>query len=182
MSGMRFSTLPIRKGAVSATTLALVVFFWTAVAALFDADCLFEYLPRLGFGAVAIGTVLVFASWRPKAAAASAIFLGLWLAVLYPIRWNHLKSFYIDSHSLREGMPMDEVRQVMSSYLEVGRNYTPSGNIPPGIFGATMLGVPESKDEHDSRVLFIPSEADCADWCVVYPEGGVVKSVAIHPD
>jgi hypothetical protein len=162
--------------------LALVVAFWTLVAVVFDQQCLFEYLPRLIFGAVAIATVLVFASWWPKAAAASAIFLGLWLAALYPIRWNHLKSFYIDSHSLRKGMPMDEVRQVMSPYLEVGRNYTPPGNIPPGIFGATMGGVPESQDEHESRVLFIPSEADCADWCVVYPENGVVKRVTIDPD
>jgi hypothetical protein len=180
---MKNLKLQMRKGAVTATTtLALVVVFWMAVAALFDAGCLFEYLPRLGFGVVAIGTVLILASWRPKAAAASAIFLGLWLAVLYPIRWNNLKSFYIDSHSLRKGMSMDEVRRVMSQYLEVRRNYTPSGDIPSGIFGATMLGVSESQDEHDSRVLFIPSEAECADWCVVYPEGGVVKSVAIHPD
>jgi hypothetical protein len=167
---------------VSAIALAAVVVFWTAVAAFFDADCLFEYLPRIGFGVVAITTVLVFAAWWPKAAAGSAIFLALWLAVLSPIRWNHLKSFYIDSHSLRKGMSMHEVRQVMSPYLEVGRNYTPSGDIPPGIFGATMLGVDETQNEHESRVLFIPSEAFSADWCVVYPEDGIVKSVAIHPD
>jgi hypothetical protein len=92
-----------RKIRGSAIALELVVAFWTLTAVVFDEQCLFEYLPRLGFGAVAIGTVLVFASWWPKAAAASAIFLGFWLAALYPIRWNNLKSFYIDSHSLRRG-------------------------------------------------------------------------------
>jgi hypothetical protein len=167
---------------VSAISLAALVIFWTAVAAIFDAGCLFEYLPRMLFGAVALGTVLLFAACRPKAAIAATIFLGIWLVVLYPIRWNHLKSFYIDSHSLCKGMRMDEVRRIMSPYLEVGHNFTPSGEIPAGIFGATMLGASESQQEHESRILFIPSEEYAADWCVVYPDNGIVNSVTIHPD
>lgn len=170
------------KSIVSATLLALLVVFWTTVAALFDAVCGFEYLPRLAFGVVAIATVLVFAWWWPKAAVGSAVFLGLWLVALSPVRWNHLKSFYIDSHSLRQGMPMEEVRRIMSPYIEVGRNDTPSPDIPPGIFGATMVGASESEQEHEARVLFIPSEVDYADWCVVYPEMGVVKRITIDPD
>jgi hypothetical protein len=159
-----------------------VVVFWTALAAIFDAGCLFEYLPRMLFGAVALGTVLVFAAFRPKSAVTSAVFLGIWLVALYPIRWNHLKSFYTDSHSLCRGMHMDEVRQIMAPYLEVDRNFTPSGEVSAGIFGATMLGVSESQQEHESRILFIPSEEYSADWCVVYPENGIVNSVTIHPD
>jgi hypothetical protein len=162
--------------------LALVVAFWTAVSVFFDAGCVFVYIPRLLFGAVAVGTILIFAFWRPKLAVVSALFLGMLLAVLSPIRWNDLKSFYIDSYSLREGMRMDEVRKTMSPYLEVGRNFTPSGEMPAGIFGATMLGVSESQQEHESRVLFIPSEEFAADWCVVYPENGIVNRVTIHPD
>jgi hypothetical protein len=128
--------------------------------------------------------MLLFTWSRPKAAVAFSLFVVVWLTVLYPIRWDHLKSFYIDAHSLRAGMSMEEVRQVMSPYVEVGRNYNPSDStIPQGIFGATMMGAPtESRSEHDSRVLFIPSEEYAADWCVVYPKGGVVESVTIHPD
>ena len=167
---------------VSAIGLASVVIFWTALAAIFDAGCLFEYLPRMLFGAVALGTVLLFAACRPKAAVASAVFLGIWVVALYPIRWNQLKSFYIDSHSLCKGMPMGEVRRIMSPYLEVGSNFTPSGDIPAGVFRATMLGVSEGQQERESRILFIPSEEFSADWCVVYPENGIVKTVTIHPD
>jgi hypothetical protein len=172
----------MRRNKLVGGLLIFVVVFWTLVALLFDQQCFFEYLPRIVFGAFAIATVLIFAWAWPKAAVGSAIFLAIWLAALYPIRWNLLKSFYIDSHSLREGMGVEEVRRVMSPYVEVGRDYIPSGDIPPGIFGASMLGVSENKSEYESRILFIPSEDFAADWCVVYPENGIVKRVSIHPD
>lgn len=166
----------------AAILLTSLVFFWTFVAAVFDAGCLFEYFPRVLLGAVAIASVLAFLPFWPKAALGSAIFLTLWLTVLFPIRWNILKSFYIDSHSLHAGMSMEEVRRVMHPYLEVGSNYAPSGDMPAGIFSAYMGGVSESDDEHESRILFIPSEEYAADWCVVYPKDGVVSEVTIHPD
>ncbi|MEM9659027.1 MAG: hypothetical protein AAF961_11760, partial [Planctomycetota bacterium] len=159
----------------SATCLTALVVFWAALAAIFDADCLFEYLPRVLFGVVAAATLLVFAAWQPRAAVASAIFICAWLLVLSPIRWNHLKAFYIDSHSLQEGMRMDGVRRIMASYVEVGNEFSPQGEVPLGIFRATMAGVSESQQEHESRILFIPSEEYYADWCVVYPENGIVK-------
>jgi hypothetical protein len=170
------------KRIASGTGLVLVVSFWTMIAFVFDEQCVFEYLPRMVLGAVASATVLIFAWVWPKAAVGLAIFLAIWLAALSPIRGNHLKSFFIDSHSLREGMTVEEVRRVMSPYVEVGRKNVLSEDTPPGIFGATMLGVSENEAEHESRILFIPSEDFAADWCVVYPRDGVVTKVTIHPD
>ena len=98
----------------------------------------------------------------------------VWLLVLPSLRWSTLKSFYIDCARLQPGMTLTEARQVMTPYMEVDH--------ASDIFSAYIPGVQETPVEHSTRLLFIPTEADSADWCVVYPEAQRVKAVVISPD
>jgi hypothetical protein len=160
-------------------TMTLIV---VLLATLFDAACGFEYIPRLPAAIFLSVMVLPFALKSRLAAFICSATIFVWILGLSPVRWDHLKSFYVDAHSLQPGMTLAEVRTRMSPYLEVGKSYIPGADVPAGIFGAHMLGAPETQAEHVSRILFIPSEEYMADWCVVYPKDGIVARVEIHPD
>ena len=100
--------------------------------------------------------------------------LLVWLLVLPSVRWNPLKSFYIDCANIQRGMSLVAARQVMAPYVEVDST--------TDVFSAYMPEVAETPAEHNTRILFIPTESDAADWCVVYPEEQRVKAVVISPD
>jgi len=90
--------------------------------------------------------------------------------------------FYRTCKSIGTGSTIEEARDAMKGYLEVGRTWQPPAQLPAGIFGATVQGVGESRVEHESRILFIPDGKNLADWCLVYPERGRVARVEVSPD
>ena len=140
-----------------------------------DVNNLFVYLPRWLIYLVACALLLPFAPgkyWLLKTAL-TGIWL-MWLLLLPSMRWNTLKSFYIDCANIQQGMTLSEARQRMAPYVET--------DAATGVFAADMPEVRETSAEHSTRILFIPTEVDQADWCVVYPEGQQVKAVVISPD
>lgn len=162
----------------SAIVLGLFLLGWTGSLVLLtglDVNNLFVYLPRwlLYLGACAL--VLPFVPgkyWQIKTGLTGILLV--WLLILPSVRWNTLKSFYIDCSNIRHGMTLTEARQVMAPYVEVDRS--------TGVYSAYMPGVDETPTEHSTRILFIPTKADSADWCVIYPEEQQVKAVVISPD
>lgn len=86
-----------------------------------------------------------------------AVFLGLllaWIAILPYVRWDRVKSFFIDAHRLRVGMTTTQVRTIMEPYLEF---------------------------EYDDSIKFKPSEGG-GDICIVYLEDGRVVRIKIEVD
>lgn len=100
------------------------------------------------------------------------LFVVCLLVVLPRTRSSELKGFYVDSRSLKPGMTMVQVDEIMAKY-----DKNPSSPLS----GAHMVGVPESETEHESRILYIHRDYP-ANWCVVYPKDGFVQRVVIHPD
>lgn len=140
-----------------------------------DVNTLFVYLPRLVLYLGVCVVILPFVRgkyWRIKISLAGVLLA--WLLILPSVRWNTLKSFYIDCAQLRPGMTLAAARQVMAPYVEADR--------PTGIYTAYLPGVTETPEEHNTRLIFIPTGPDSADWCVVYPEGKQIKAVVISPD
>jgi len=90
-----------------------------------------------------------------------------------PVRWNLLKSFYLDCKALEPGISFADALARMSAY---------NGSPPEWMAGAAMVGVRESSAEHSERVIIIPSPAHSADWCILYPEREQLARVEIHPD
>lgn len=93
--------------------------------------------------------------------------LALWLVVLPFIRWNVVKSFYIDCNGITPGASVEEVKRMMSGYRLQRES---PGN--PG--GSSALDAP--------HLTFHPSVDRSSDWCVVYTVSGLVESVEILPD
>jgi hypothetical protein len=158
--------------------LGLFLLSWTgslAVLTWLDVNSFFLYLPRGLFYLGACALVFPFVPgkyWRVKICLAGALLA--WLLLLPSMRWTSLKSFYIDCSIIKPGMTVDDARAVMTPYVEVDSTND--------VYSAYMPGVAETPVEHNTRILFIPTEADSADWCVVYPEEQKVKAVVISPD
>ncbi|HSD83123.1 MAG TPA: hypothetical protein VLG46_04665, partial [Anaerolineae bacterium] len=101
---------------------ALFLLGWTSSLILLtglDQDNLFVYLPRwlLYLGACAL--VLPFVPgkyWQIKIGLTGILLV--WLLVLPSVRWNTLKSFYIDCANIQRGMSLAEARKVMAPYVE----------------------------------------------------------------
>lgn len=158
--------------------LALFLLSWTGSLILLtglDVNNLFVYLPRWLFYLGACALVLPFMPgkyWQIKIGLTGILLV--WLLVLPSVRWNTLKSFYIDCANIQRGMALAQARQMMAPYVEVER--------PTDVYSAYLPGVMETSEEHSTRLVFIPTEADSADWCVVYPEEHHVKAVVSSPD
>jgi hypothetical protein len=158
--------------------LALFLLIWSGSLlwlTWLDVSGFFLYLPRwlLYLVACALLFPLVPGRYWPIKTGLTAILL-VWLLLLPSIRWNTLKSFYIDCANIQRGMTIAAARQVMAPYVEADRS--------TDIYTAYMPGVTETPEEHNTRLIFIPTEADSADWCVVYPEVEKVRAVVISPD
>jgi hypothetical protein len=114
--------------------------------------------------------------------------LGLLFLVGYPLLYGSFPEyfghyrFYTTCKSLRPGMKLDEARVAMAPFLEVGRTWQPSDELPAGLMTATAMDVAETAAEHNSRILFIPDARNFADWCIIYPSGGKVVRVDFSPD
>ena len=151
---------------ISVVLLALVVFF-------LDRSVFFVYIPRWLF---VIPLLLLLPTRVNKTywARFVAVFaLCILPFVLAPVRWNLLKSFYLDCERLEVGMPFVDALDAMSIY---------ESNHADWIDGARMWGISETDAEHQTRRVVIPSRAHSADWCVLYPEDGRLARVVAHPD
>jgi hypothetical protein len=162
----------------SLMVVGIFLLVWISSLALMtwlDANNFFLYLPRAALYVGVCVLLLPFVRgryWRIKAGLAGVLLA--WLLILPSVRWNMLKSFYIDRARLRPGMTVTAARQVMAPYVEIER--------PTDTYTAYMPGVAETPEEHNSRLIFIPEETASADWCVVYPDNGQVKAAVISPD
>jgi hypothetical protein len=133
------------------------------------------YLPRWLLYLAACALVLLFVPgkhWQIKLGLTGILLV--WLLILPSLRWNTLKSFYIDCANIQRGMTLTEARKVMAPYVEADNT--------TGVFSAYLPEAPETPAEHNTRILFIPTAAETAEWCVVYPEEEKVKAVVISPD
>ena len=139
-----------------------------------DNQMLFAYMPYW-MALVACAVILIplvpKGPWMVKTAAL-ALFAVWLLAVLPQSRSSELKGFYVDAWSLKRGMSIAQVDEIMGKYLK-----NPAGPLS----GAHMAGIAESTAEHDARILYTHKDHP-ADWCVVYPQDGIVQRVVIHPD
>ena len=139
-----------------------------------DNQMLFAYMPSwMAFAACAV-ILIPLVPKGPWIAKTAALFLfAVWLlAVLPKSRSSELKGFYVDAWSLKRGMSIAQVDEIMAKYVK-----NPSGPLS----GAHMVGIAESMAEHDARILYTHKDHP-ADWCVVYPQNGIVHRVVIHPD
>lgn len=139
-----------------------------------DEQMLFAYMP---YWAALAACLVVLAPFVPRGpwivkSVALALFAAWLLLYLPNVRSSGLKSFYVDAWSLKPGMTMAVVDEIMKGYTK-----NPAGPLS----GAHMVGVQESDVEHDARILYVHEDYP-ADWCVVYPKDGVVRRVVIHPD
>ena len=103
--------------------------------------------------------------------------------VLLPTHVGPLRTFYSRCLSIRPGTSVADARDRMRSYLEVGRTWSPPSSYPPGFFGADVANVPESPQQHSSRIIFIPDHDHPADWCLLYPDDSArIVRVELSPD
>ncbi len=128
----------------------------------------FLYVPYWLLAAVvaapALGS-LAFSFSRARAGLV-VILLGWMLALPY-LRWNNVKSFFIDCQRIEVGMSVPEAKALMSSYrLQIETN------------GKTRI---EQRLERP-HITFHPSLDRSADWCVVYKEEGRVVEVDAVPN
>lgn len=155
---------------------AFFLLLGTACYALYSLDkqMLFAYMPYW-LALVACAAVLIplvpKGPWMVKTATL-ALFTVWLLTVLPKSRSSELKGFYVDAWSLDSGMSIAQVDEIMAKYLK-----NPAGPLS----GAHMVGIAESTAEHDARILYTHKD-HLADWCVVYPQDGIVQRVVIHPD
>jgi hypothetical protein len=139
-----------------------------------DREVLFVYLPRW-FLALPI-FLFMFPSrvnstyWARAAVCVLLIALPFMLS---PVRWNLLKSFYLDCLALDPGMEFSAALEKMNAYHQ---------GAPSWGIGARVLGVEESATERDKRLVIIPSPDYDADWCMLYREDERLARVEISPD
>lgn len=138
-----------------------------------DAGCFFEigtplrWLVAAGYLAFAWPLLL---NLRGRVVAGVAM---LWmLGILPQVRWNHVKSFYVDARRLETGMGEADVREIMAPYLEVGRTYQPTAEeqeswMPPHPSGG---------------MLFIHSPQGWTDHCEVELDQGRALLIHIEKD
>lgn len=139
-----------------------------------DKQMLFAYMPywlALAACAVILVPLVPKGPWIIKTAA--LCLFAVWLVAILPkSRSSELKGFYVDAWSLQRGMSIAQADETMAKYVK-----NPAGPLS----GAHMVGIAESGDEHDARILYAHKDHP-ADWCVVYPKNGIVQRVVIHPD
>lgn len=139
-----------------------------------DRQMLFAYMPywiALLACAIVLLPLIPKGPWILKTIA--LISFAFWLLVILPrTRSSELKGFYADAWSLKPGMSIAQVDEIMARYEK---------NPSSPLSGAHLVGVTESTAEHDSRILYVHKDHP-ADWCVVYPKGETVQRVVIHPD
>lgn len=87
--------------------------------------------------------------------------------VLPSVRWNSVKSFYINCKSIRRNSPLSEVHEKMKPYY-LQRDHR----------SETSTG--ESFER--AHLTYHPSIDHSADWCVVYTRAGRVLEVDVVPD
>lgn len=139
-----------------------------------DKQMLFAYMPYwlvLVVCAAILTPLIPKGPWILKTAALTLFAIWL-LAILPKSRSTELKGFYVDAWSLKRGMSVTQAEGIMAKYVK-----NPSGPLS----GASMVGITESMEEHDARILYTHKDHP-ADWCVVYPKDGIVQRVVIHPD
>src|SRR5258706_6315102 len=143
-----------RKTRTTDVVFALLALALACFCGFLDSQVLFEYIPNwLAAIAVVIllGPVLAWRFSLPKLAVLSLLLA--WLFVVLPqVRWNMLKGFYVDCHSIRPGSSTESAQRVMSKYL--GPRLGPAG-----------------------QFVFTPSQQLDADWCLVETTGSVVARV-----
>jgi hypothetical protein len=89
------------------------------------------------------------------------------------VRWNYVKSFYVDARRLEPGMREEEVREIMAPYLEVGRTYQPTAQ-------EREWWMPPRPSE---GMLFVHSPEGWTDHCEVELDGkGKAREIHIEKD
>jgi len=133
-----------------------------------DRHVAFVYMPRW---IPAIPVVLFLFPTRVDSSywLRAAVVVGLALApfALGPVRWNTLKSFYVDCATIEPGTALSEVQRRMQAY-HLQRSAT----------GDSTAANPLERP----HLTYHPDEFHSADWCVVTTEGTQVAGVFIFPD
>ena len=139
-----------------------------------DEQMLFAYMPYWLALMVCAAILVPLVPKGPWVIKTTALCLfAVWLLAILPkSRSSELKGFYVDAWSLQRGMSIAQADEIMAKYAK-----NPLGPLS----GAHMVGIVESKGEHDARILYTHKDHP-ADWCVVYPQDGIVQRVVIHPD
>ncbi len=162
--------------------LALAI--WFALSILLVLDVGFAVSVYLQFLAiytafwVLMGALLLVGSPRRE----KLLILGLLVLVLFSIRfvdWNSRKPFLKDFYRVREGMTVEQVEQIMGSYM--------GGTCCP----AHPLGLPDGKQTAETEELAVPDRAvyrhtnegwGNSDWGEITFEKGQVVKIEFLPD
>ena len=164
----------MKTGTKRSTAFLLLLGAACSVLYGLDEQMLFAYMPywlALMVCAAILVPLVPKGPWVIKTAAL-CLFAFWLLAILSKSRSSELKGFYVDAWSLKRGMSIAQVDEIMGKYLK-----NPAGPLS----GAHMVGIAESAAEHDARILYTHKDHP-ADWCVVYPQDGIVQRVVLHPD
>lgn len=143
-----------------------------------DAAAVFEYVPYLPVLALCILFLLSPARASTFHFNVFVVFVT-WLLILPGARTSSLKGFFIDCRRVGPGMSVNEARDILRPYLEVGPQYP---RHPSEFFAAATSGGSETREERASRIIFIPDKTRPADWCVVYPSSDRVRRTFVDPD
>jgi hypothetical protein len=138
-----------------------------------DADCSFEGSFHPLRWILALGYVLFARPLLMTKPGRAVLGAGLlWMLVILPqVRWNHVKSFYVDARRLELGIGEAEVRESMAAHFEVGRTDQPTAE-------EQEWCVPSHPCE---EMLFIHSPEDWADRCEVeLDRQGRVRAIHIE--
>jgi hypothetical protein len=168
--------MPMRSGSRALHTwlVALITLPYVAFVTYGDVTCFLElwYPLRWLFAAYYVMLVAWLAR-RPAGKWIAGIALAWMLLVLPQVRWNDVKTFYVDARRLRTGMTVAEVRGIMSPHLELGA------------FEATREErgwLPITPDPADA-LIFLHSPLGWTDHCEVRLDArGRVSEIGITKD
>ncbi|NOT31950.1 MAG: hypothetical protein HOP15_16005 [Planctomycetes bacterium] len=164
------STPAVAIWGVTLFSLAFVAF-----VSWLDALCILELWFPLRFFALAfyLLSTLAFLRWRTTRVIAAGS-VGWMLVFLPQVRWNEVKSFYVDARRIESGMTASEVRQIMARHMEVGVSYHPTPK--------EQDWLPRPPDP-TKGMIFLHSVVGWTDHCEVWLDsGGRVRDIHIEKD
>jgi hypothetical protein len=152
---------PNARDILGLLTFSTIVIVLVALSTIADMNVLFEYFPRWGVVVPCVLLLVIGVRGRMVKAKIGVLTLFiLWMLVLPHIRWNHLKAFYIDCHSISRGESRESTYLTMADYSTSSMEF-----------------------ETAEQVIFTPSNAFFdADWCIVEFQGDNVYKAYPSPD
>lgn len=154
---------------------------YVAAITWLDMACFFQIVPFYSYA-----SVLALSAWlalhmiltRDRASQIVAVLALLWLFALPYVPWHDVKVFFIDANSLRRGMTVDEVEEIMAAYPVFGpyQSETSWRDLPDEPFVELREG------SGSGRLEFHAGWPNSDETCYAVFAEGVVTETRAHKD